>query len=140
MFSHSVHAKKRMLDSDLRDHSNTVFVQDADGTWRDTNKEKKRFRWFRRISYIAVICNIIVIWDQSIGAIAIMATIFELAFAGITLGLSFAYVNLFCMYGALILFTGRNASNTKTVTLIFDVMGQKLAPYEEYKEKIKEYI
>lgn len=140
MFSHSVHAKKRMLDSDLRDHSNTVFVQDADGTWRDTNKEKKRFRWFRRISYIAVICNIIVLLDESQGAIAITATIFELAFAGITLGLSFAYVNLFCMYGALILFTGRNASNTKTVTLIFDVMGQKLVPYEEYKEKIKEYI
>lgn len=46
MFSHSVNARKKMLDSDLRDHSNTVFVQDADGTWRDTNKEKKRFRWF----------------------------------------------------------------------------------------------
>lgn len=140
MFSHSVHAKKRMLDSDLRDHSNYVFVQDADGTWRDTNKEKKRFRWFRRISYIAVICNIIVIWVQSKGSIAIMATIFELAFAGITVGLFFSYINLFCMYGNFILFTGRNASNTETVTLIFDVMGKKLAPYEEYKEKMKEYI
>lgn len=140
MFSHSVNAKKRMLDSDLRDHSNTVFVQDADGTWRDTNKEKKRFRCFRRISYIAVICNIIVIWGQSKGSIAIMATIFELAFAGITVGLNFAYINLFCMYGAFILFTGRNTSNTETVTLIFDVIGKKLAPYEEYKEKMEENI
>lgn len=87
MFSHSVNARKKMLDSDLRDHSNTVFVQDADGTWRDTNKEKKRFRWFRRISYVSVMCNIIVIWVQSKGSIAITATIFELAFAGITVGL-----------------------------------------------------
>lgn len=140
MFSHSVNARKKMLDSDLRDHSNTVFVQDADGTWRDTNKEKKRFRWFRRISYVSVMCNIIVIWVQSKGSIAITATIFELAFAGITVGLFFAYINLFCMYGNFILFTGRNAFNTETITLIFDVIGKKLAPYEEYKEKMKDYI
>lgn len=140
MFSHSVHAKKRMLDIDLMAHTNTVFMQDADGTWRDTNKEKKRFRWFRRISYIAVVCNIIVIWGESKGGIAITATLFELAFAGITIGLVFAYANLFCMYGSFILFTGRNASNTETVTLIFDLIEKKLAPYEEYKEKMKEYL
>lgn len=140
LFSYSVNAKKRMSDTDLKDHSNSVFIQDADGTWRDTNKEKKRFRWFRRISYIAVVCNIIAIWDQSQGAIAITATLFELAFAGITIGIFFAHINLFCMYGSFILFTGRNASNTKTVTLVFDVMAKKLAPYEEYKEEMKEYL
>ena len=140
MFSHSINAKKRMLNFDLRDHTNTVFVQDADGVWRDTNKEKKRFRWFRRLSYVAVICNIIAVWAEPRGAIAITATIFELAFAGITVGLFFAYINLFCMYGNFILFTGRNASNTETITLIFDVIGNKLAPYEEYKEKMKDYI
>ena len=140
MFSHSLNAKKRMLDSDLRDHSNTVFVQDADGTWRDTNKEKKRFRWSRRISYIAVIFNLIAIAVSPQGAIAFTATILELAFAGITAGLYFAYTNLFCMYGNIILFTGRNASNTETVTLIFDVICKKLVPYEEYNEKMKNYL
>ncbi len=140
LFSHSVYAKKRMLDTDLRDHSNSVFVQDDDGVWNDTGKEKKRFKWFRRISYIAVVCNIIVIWIESKGAIAILATIFELAFAGITIGILFTYINLFCMYNSFILFTGRNASNTETVTLIFDVIGKKLAPLEEYKEKMKDYL
>lgn len=140
LFSYSVNAKKRMLDTDLRNHSDTVFIQDADGTWRNTNKEKKRFRWFRRISYIAVVGNIIVIWIQSKGAIAITATLLELAFAGITIGIFFAYVNLFCMYGNFILFTGRNASNTENVTLIFNVMAKKLVPYEEYKEKMKDYL
>lgn len=140
LFSYSVNAKKRMLDTDLKDHSQTIFYQDLDGTWRDTNKEKKRFRWFRRISYIAVLANIIVIWIQSKGAIAIMATLFELFFAGITVGIFFAYIYLFSMYGNFILFTGNNVSNTETVTLIFDVFGNALAPYEDYKEKFKDYL
>lgn len=140
LFSYSVNAKKKMLDTDLKKHSDTVFVQDADGTWRDTNKEKKRFRWSRRISYIAVVLNIIAILAEYKGAISITAIIFELAFAGITIGLNYAYTNLFCMYGNFILYTGKNASNTKTVTLIFDVIGNKLAPYSEYKKNMKEYL
>lgn len=139
IFSYSNHAKKRMLDTDLKKHSTSVFIQDADGTWRDTYKEKKRFKWFRRISYIAVLCNIIMIWDQSSGAIAITATVLELIFLGLSIGLYFANINLF-MYGSYILYTGRNTSNTETVTLIFDVVTKKLAPYEEYKEKMGDYL
>ena len=140
MFSYAVKAKKRMTDTDLMEHSNSVFIQDTDGTWRDTNKEKKKYRWFRRISYIAIVGNIICLWSESETAIAISATMFELAFAGLSIGLVFAYINLYCMYGSFILFTGRNASNTENVTLIFDVFDNKLAPYKEYKEKLKEYI
>ena len=140
MFSYAVKAKKRMTDTDLMEHSNSVFIQDTDGTWRDTNKEKKKYRWFRRISYIAIVGNIICLWSESETAIAISATMFELAFAGLSIGLVFAYLNLYCMYGSFILFTGGNTSNTENVTLIFDVFGKKLAPYKEYKEKLKEYI
>lgn len=140
MFSYAVKAKKRMTDTDLMEHSNSVFIQDTDGTWRDTNKEKKKYKWFRRISYIAIVGNIICLWSESETAIAISAIMFELAFAGLSIGLVFAYINLYCMYGNFILFTGKNASNTETVTLIFDVMGNKLAPYEEYKGKMKELL
>lgn len=140
LFLYSINAKKRMIDTYLKDHSCDIFIQDADNIWRNTNKEKKRFKWFRRISYISVICNIILIWNESQGAIAIISTILELAFAGITIGVFFANINLFCMYGNFILFTGKKASNTETVTLIFDVMGNKLAPYEEYKGKMKELL
>lgn len=140
MLSYSIYAKKRMADTDLRDHSCNIFMQDADGTWRDTNKEKKRFRWLRRISYVAVIANIIVIWTQSKGGIAISATIFELIFAGLTIGLYFAYINLFCMYGTFILFTGRNSTNTQNVTLVFDAIGKKLLSYEEFKKTMKVFI
>ena len=140
MLSYSIYAKKRMADTDLRDHSCNLFMQDADGTWRDTNQEKKRFRWFRRISYVAVIANIIVIWTQSKGGIAISATVLELVFAGLTIGFYFAYINLFCMYGTFILFTGRNTNNTQNVTLVFDVIGKKLLSYEEFKKTMKDFI
>lgn len=140
MFLHSIHSKKRMQDIDLKGHSTYIFMQDEDGTWRDTNKEKKRYKWFRRISYISVVANIIVIWTESSGSIAVSATVLELAFLGLSIGLYFAYTNLFCMYGSFILFTGSNLSNTETVTLVFDVISKKLAPYSEYKEKMKDYL
>ena len=140
LLSYSFKLKKRMVDTDLRDHSNTIFIRDADGTWRDTNQEKKRFRWFRRISYIAVIGNIIVIWIQSKGGIAVSATIFELIFAGLTVGIFFATFYMYCMYGTFILFVGKKDTTGQEVTLIFDVRRKKLAPFEEYKEKMKDYL
>ena len=140
MYLYSASAKKRLEDTDLRDNSIDVFVQDDTGLWKNTGKEKKRFRWFRRISYFAVFNNIIFMWEQSKVGIAITATLFELAFAGITIGLFFAYSNLFCMYGNIILYTGRIAPKTETVTLIFDVILKKITPYEDCTDKMKEYL
>lgn len=140
MFSHSIMAKKRMLDTDLMAHSTNIFNKNADGTWYDTNEEKKRYKWFRRISYIAVVANIIVIWTQSQGGIAVAATLFEVLFLGLTIGLYFAYNNLFCMYGNFIFFTGRNLSNTETVTLVFDSMQRKLTIYDELDNNMKKYL
>lgn len=140
MFTHSINAKKRIQDIDLMAHSNTIFNMNADGTWYDTNEEKKKYKWFRRISYIAVIANIIVIWVNSNGGLAVAATLFEIAFLGLTIGLYFAYTNLFCMYGNFIFFTGRNLSNTETVTLVFDSMQRKLTIYDELDNNMKKYL
>ena len=140
MYLYSASAKKRMEDTDLRDNSIDVFVQDDTGLWKNTGKEKKRFRWFRRMSFIAVVCNIITIWVQSKGGIVIAATLFEIAFSGIIIGNCYAYLYLYSMYSSFILFTGKNASNTETVTLVFDVICKKFAPFEEYKEKLKEHL
>lgn len=87
-----------------------------------------------------MIGNIIVIWFFSQGAIAITATILELAFAGLSIGLRIAYADLFGMYGLFILYTGKNASNTKNITLVFNVAENTFAPYEDYKEKFKDRI
>ena len=140
MFTHSINAKKRIQDVDLMTHSNSIFNKNADGTWYDTKEEKKKYKWFRRISYIAVVANIIFIWTQSNGGIAVAATLFEIVFLVLTIGFYFAYNNLFSMYGNFIFFTGRNFSNTETVTLVFDSMQRKLTIYDELDNNMKKYL
>lgn len=134
--------KKRMIDADLRDHSNTIFVQDADGTWRDTNKEKKGFRWFRRLSYFSVGVNLALIWylRKSTIGISVFATITEILFLGLSIYLFFAVVDLYCMYGTLIIFTGKREVDNKEISLVFDTIKGVLTPYEEYNGKIKEMM
>ena len=140
ILAYSINSRKKMLDIELKEHSTYTFIQDEDGTWRDTNKEKKRFKAFRIIAYISAIGNIIVVWCLSNGTLAIMTTIFELLLLGLSIGLYFAYANLACMYGTFILYTGYNVDKTQKITLIFDVIGRKLAPFEEYKEKYKDLL
>ena len=137
ILSYSCKSRQRMSDIMLKAHSCFLFEQDDDGTWRDTCKEKKRFKWFRRISYIAVVANIIVIWTSAKGGIAIAATIFEVVFLGLSIAVYFARENFTCMYENIILFTGKNLSNNSEVTIVFDVLGRKLYPFDEYKSKFK---
>lgn len=137
---YTINAKKRMTDVDLKDNSNYVFIKNADEMWVNTNKEKKRFKWLRRLSFVAAICNIIVVWTQSTGAIAITATILELFFAGLTIGVFFAHNNLFCMYSSFILFTGQKGPGNNVPDLIFDGLSQKLISYEKYDERLKQLL
>ena len=44
------------------------------------------------------------------------------------------------MYGNFIFFTGRNLSNTETVTLVFDSMQRKLTIYDELDNNMKKYL
>ncbi len=141
MFSYSIKAKKRMLDSDLMVHSTSVFNRNTvEEFWFDTNQEKKKYKWFRRLSYIAVAANIIFIWTQSKGGIAVPATIFEIIFLGLSIGFYFAHSNLFCMYGTVLFLTGKNLTNTATVTLVFDSIQKKLITYDEIDDTIKKCL
>lgn len=129
-----------MLDSDLKEHSGYQFVQDRNGTWRIINLKKKKFRWFVVLSYIAVVCNIIVIWFEPKGALAILATLFEIAFACLTFAFNKFYHKLIFTYREFILYTGKNLSGTKTVAILLDVVNNELIPYDEYKEQMSEYL
>lgn len=140
ILAYAIKAKPKMIDYELKEISCDIFMQDADGTWRDTNQEKKRFKWFRRLSYIAAIANIIFIWEQNQGGIAVAATIGEVLFIGLSIGIRFIEINLFCMYDNFIFFTGRTLDNSKDVTLVFDTMGRKLVSYEEFKEKLGKFL
>ena len=139
VLGYSLYSKKRMTDIDMKDHSIYEFVQDADGTWRYTNKQKNVFKIFRIISYISVVANIIIIWINSSGILAVFATIFELAYAGLTIGILIAEINLSCMYGNFILYTGKGADD-KQVTIVFDVILKKIITYEEFESKFKQIL
>ncbi len=69
ILGYSIHSKKQMTDIDLMEHFVYKYIQDADGTWRCANKEKKIFRI---ISYICVVANIILIWTSSSGGLAVL--------------------------------------------------------------------
>jgi hypothetical protein len=58
IFIHTLRLKKKVSDKNLMKNSNYKFIMDADCTFRITNKEKKRYKWFRVLSYISVVLNI----------------------------------------------------------------------------------
>lgn len=125
--------KARMSDTDLRSHSCENYMQDKDLTWR-IYSEKKSFIWFRRLSNISCLVNIVIAWCVNQGPASIVATIFEILLFALSLASIFSYSNLFCMYGNFILYTNKNNVGDK-VTLVFDVMSKKLITYEDFQKK-----
>lgn len=140
MFLYAVKTKRVISDFSLKKYSDIIFIRDAYGIFEKTNKKKKKIRFFEIITCIAVIGNIISIWIQGDGEIAISAIIFELIFLCLIIVSFYSYKKLFSMYDCFILITGKNTLNTKTVKFIFDIKENKFAPYEEYKEKLKDYF
>lgn len=136
---YTLKSEKHYHDFNLAKYNSDIFVRDSDGIWRDTNKEKKRYKWLRRISYVSVICNVICIWTMGAGAVRIAATIFELAFLALTIASVFVRIDHYCMYDALFI-SGYNASRTEKVTIVHDRMQNKLFTFEEYSEKFSDFI
>jgi len=119
---------------DLSQHSTDVFIQDTDGVWRDTNKEKNRYKVSRWLGCIAVIGNIICIWASPDSSRSIAATVFEILFFGAIIGTYFAQMSFFCMYSA-VYFTGMDMSGHKEVTIVHNAMLKVLMPKDEYEKK-----
>lgn len=130
-------AEKMINDNDLKDIHYDIFKMNLDNLWCFTGKEKKRYKLFRILSYIAIICNIIFIWVQSSGGIAIAATIFEVIFLGLTITSHKENVDLFCMYNNIIIITGRNLTNTDTVKIVYSVISKKFYTFDDFVEQFK---
>ena len=139
LLTYTLRTKKQYNHKDLAKYNSYKFVLDADGIWRASNKEKKRYRWMRRISYICVICNVICIWSMGSGAIRIFATIFELMFLALSAATVFLSINLYCMYSTICI-TGLNSSGTEKVTLVYDLTSKKLYDIEDYKKMFSSFI
>lgn len=110
------------------------FELDADGVLR-CGHLKKRYKWFSVITCICAVCNIIVVWMEANNMLALLATIFELALGVLSIyAFYFKVLNYFSGYCQL-RFTGRNDSNTQTISIIYDPILNKLYTEEEYKKQ-----
>jgi hypothetical protein len=110
------------------------FELDADGVLR-CGQLKKRYKWFSVITCICALCNIIVVWMEANIILALLATIFELALGVLSIYVFyFKVLDYFSGYCQL-RFTGRNDSNTQTISIIYDPIVNKLYTEEEYKKQ-----
>ena len=110
------------------------FELDADGVWR-CGPLKKKYKCFSVITCICALCNIIVVWMEATIILALLATIFELALGVLSIYVFyFKALDYFCGYCHL-RFTGRNDSNTQTISIIYDPTFNKLYTEEEYKKQ-----
>ena len=135
LLSYTLKAQKCYPDKLLAKTTSDIFVLDGDGIWRDSHKEKKIFKWARRISYVAVICNIICIWAMGSGAVRIAATVFELVFLGLTIASVFVRINLYCMYTTIFIHGCHNSG-----TLVYDGAQKRFFTYEEYEKRFSMFI
>lgn len=133
---HTSCSTKLIADTELKNHHCDIFDLNSDQVWCSTGKEKKRYKWLRKISYVAVIANIIIIWTNCSGGIAVAATIFEILFLAITVVSHILRIDLYCMYNIVII-TGRNLNDTETVKIVYYGMSRKIMTFNEFEEKFK---
>lgn len=132
-FSYIIHAKILYETSELASNNTYQFMQDADGVWRDTNQEKKRYKIIRWLSYIAVVCNIIGIWTFPEATKSVGATILEILFLISVIGSRFVCVYFFSNYGPIYM-VGKDEKGIKDVTIVFDPLLKQFVPVEEYEK------
>lgn len=109
------------------------YTQDKFGLWTP-GKEKAVFKVFRWIAAISTVANIVFIWTNATNT-SWIATIFEVLMLG-TIIFSFVMnVALFSQY-SIIYFEGKNISDNKPVTLVWDQMLKKFVALEDYKKKM----
>lgn len=132
---YEIYAKRRMFDIDLMKHSTHIFKRDADGCWRDSGAEKKMFKWSRRLSYVAVVANIIFLVAYRPN-VPVASVTLEIVFALLFYLAFYAHTNLFCGYSLMLLYTGENLVTKEKVTLCFDVARKKLGALSEFQKYI----
>jgi len=114
------------------ENSCEIYSRNSYGKWFSTKCEKKRYKWFRRIACVAVVTNIAYITISKVSTISIFAIIFEIIFFGLIITVSILRDRFEMNYSIFVFYTGRNLSNTETVTIVWNVFEKKLLSYEVF--------
>jgi hypothetical protein len=110
------------------------FEMDGDGTMRKSFFMKKRYRVFQVLACISAVCNIICVWMEGKVALAIFATLFEIAFFVLTILVLYKADDFFMMYGA-IYYTADNDKGTERVTIVYNELDQKLYTKDDFEKR-----
>ncbi len=124
--------KKNYLTGEYFLNSFEVFELDADGVLRNT-AYKKKYKVFLILGCVGFVLNAICVWLYD-GSARLFVTILELATMALVIFTTYRVADFFSAYGP-IRFTGRNESNTQTVSIVLDVIGNKFYTEEEYSQK-----
>ncbi len=124
--------KLSVSDIDLSLHSTDIFVLNGDRLMISTNKEKKRYKVFRILCYISIVCNVIGIWTFPGSSKSVLATIFEILFLGCIIAARWFYVGLTCMYH-FVYFSGKTIAG-RNLTLVWD-RNKELVTEEDFNKK-----
>ena len=127
--------KPVVSDIEMKDISYFDYILDKDKTWINSYVELKRYKVFRIISYIAVACNMVVVWINGASGFAAAATFFELLFVGATALVLVGRSRLQHKYGNIVVFNCTNPYTDEEFKLVGDFMDRKLYLYEDYMSK-----
>lgn len=119
---------------EFSEHCFMKFAMDGDGTMRKGLFMKKRYRVFQVLACISAVCNIICVWMEGKVALAIFATLFEIAFFVLTILVLYKADDFFMMYGA-IYYTADNDKGTQRVTIVYNELDQKLYTKDDFEKR-----
>ena len=138
VLGHLIKAKRFYDCIDFSQSSCIKFVTDADGVYR-MDCVKKKYKVFLIINCICAGLNAIGVWVFDKGALALMATILEIAVIVLSI-IVFEYKVLGFFYGYCnIRFIGKNETTGQRVVLIHETIENKLYIEEEYATKFPFY-
>ena len=133
LITHVIRSKRFYQDIEYSLHSYERFEPHSNGLYHPA-ETKRSYRIIKILSLIAAGCNVVFLCMKARGAITVWAIIFEvLFFASVFLTMYFAE-DYFCLY-SLVYFTGRNESNTQTVTVVYEMAASKLYPKEDFEKR-----
>lgn len=140
MFFKTTSLTKTISDSGLKASSTSIFKMDSYGMWRNTQAERKLFRWTRRLSYLGVILNLIWIFINFQGLLSIFAASFEILTFIFTIIFWHQHLNLFMNYDFLVIFTGKKETpEDKPVVLVGNIPVNKLMTLDECRKHFQNY-
>lgn len=119
---------------DLSTHCPFRFTVDGDGTLRNSQTLKARYRIFEVLSCISAACNILYVWMNANTLPALLVTLAEGAFFVLSIIAVSKTVDFFTPYCA-IYYTASQGNGKNPVTIVYHELLNTLGTQEDFEKK-----